>query len=835
MSVDRHSKLKQFYEEAMPLDGAGRSAVVREVYRHDESLGDELSALLAVSEPGHVELLDAPLGEVASRLGVPAGGDGAEAEPALALPATLGRYTLTGVLGRGGQGVVYRAQQATPRREVAVKVLGSGVVTPGLARRFAHEAEALGMLTHPGIAQVFDAGTEKLLGVACPYIAMELVEGQRLDRFVQEQRPSMRRVLELVAEIARTVDYAHKRGVIHRDLKPGNIIVSREGQAKVLDFGVARLVRFGAGGAGVSATLSATGHQIVGTLAYMSPEQAGGNPAMVDVRSDVFALGAIGFELLCGRPPRQTDSMSLPAALRSIAETDAPTPRTVVRDLPVEVEAIVVKALARRPEDRYEHASALADDIERYLAGEPVTARRYTRVERLRRVVRRNRLPVAAGAVLVLALAGGTVATSWQAAVARRERQAAQQEAFSARAATDMMRRILTAASPAETRGQDITVRQMLSAAEAELSPDAKQLGDAGKDAYGLATTLATIAETRLALGDYALAEKHARRAMDLLDSTPRGASVAAIENRCTLVRAQIAMGQAGAAQAMARQTLELAGQLGAQSPAHFNARLATIAAGKPGVVLASKEHRVAAVEGYRALLADMRPALPENDPRIDLVRSELAVDLEELGERKEAFRIICEIYVSRKNRLGDDHPDTLLTLHNIATYTGELGRLPPAIVSMTQVIERRGRVLGLTHPSTLFSIAMRAKFLMRMGSFDQALPDIKAVLDARTQRFGPEHRETLTALGLYGTCLLQLKRLDEAGVAIETLVTRARAVYGPRDPATLLALTLAWNLAEAKGDQPEMIAIARDLVGSEHEAPVRAQMVTKGLNFDKP
>jgi serine/threonine-protein kinase len=831
MSAHRHSTLKHHFEQAQGLEGAHRARFIAELRAKDHELAAELVELLEADGTAGSDLWDAPLADLARRIGL--GLSEGNTEPdleAAALPATLGRYTLTAVLGRGGQGVVYRARQETPKREVAVKVLPSAVVSPGLSRRFAHEAEALALLAHEGIARIFDAGAEQLGGQRCSYIAMELVEGLRLDQHVRKRAPGLRDVLALVRDIARTVDYAHRRGVIHRDLKPGNIIVTPEGQAKVLDFGVARLVRPG-GAMGPGHTLSGTGQQIVGTLAYMSPEQASGDASLIDVRSDVYALGAIAYELVCGTTPRDVKTLSIPAALRAIAETDVATPRTHVRDLPPEVEAIVLKALARRPEDRYQHASGLADDIERYLTGEAVLARNYTRIERARRFVRRNRLAVFAGVALTTALAGGIVATSWQASIARREREGARQEAQSARAATEMMRRILTAASPGEARGQEVTVREMLAAAEAELSADAKHLGEAGKDLYGLATALATLADTRYALGDYQLARTHAQRAMLLLDATPRAGSVASIDNRCTLVRTLIALDKRQEAREIAAQTQGLASALGPTSPGYFAARVATLAAGKPGTDDGTPAQRRATVEGYRALLAEMRKHLPENDPRIDSVRSDLAVDLEELGERQEAFRIACEIFASRVKRLGKDHPDTLLSLHNIAVYTGEIGKLNAAIGSLNTIVEARSRVLGADHPSTLLSRAARAKFLFRSGELIPALADAQNVFEARTRRLGPTHRATLDAMGMVATGLVQLKRLDEASVMVDSLLSRARDAYGPTDPASVQAITMAWDLAEAKGDRQGMIRHAQALIGTPFEGPVLEQMKAKGLD----
>lgn len=871
---DRHAQLRAHFERAQGLDPASREELITSIARSDQTLAEELASLLEIADtPG---FLDEPLADLASRL-TPVDGDGRHDQPAACLPQSFGRYTLTAVLGRGGQGTVYRATQAQPNRQVAVKILEHANVSPGLGRRFAHEAEALAMLTHVGIAQIFEAGTATLTvsdgatapdgapssaaepgatrSLPCPFIAMELVEGPRLDEYVRQQRPEQREIVRLLIAIADAVDHAHKRGVIHRDLKPGNIIVARGGdtdtgggcQPKVLDFGIARLTRAPGSPRSADATLNVTTQQIIGTLAYMSPEQAAGQAGSgVDSRSDVYALGVIAFELLCGRPPRDTSTMTLPEALRAIAESDAPRPRTLVPSLPADLEAIVVKAMARQPQDRYQHASSFADDLRRFLAGEPVTAKRYSRAEQARRFVARNRLAVGGVAALLLSLAGGVIATSWQARIASQERDAARQESASARAAANMVRRILRAASPEESRGQDLTVRQMLTIAEAELLSEndvlaaateaggaAAKREDRDQARYGLASALATLAETRLAMGDAAIAVEHARRADELFQRTPRAASSAAIENRSTLARGLVELDRRSEAAEIAAESLKMATAAPAdeenRQQAIFSARLASIYTLKTN----QRADRLRAIEAYRSLLADIQAVMPHDDPSMESIKADMAVELEETGQRDEALKISCEIYATRIKRLGRDHPETLLILHNIAVYTGEMGKLDAAIDNISKVIAGRTAVLGASHNSTLRSRDIRAQFNMRRGDFAAAMEDARAVYDARTKLLGPGHSETLLSRGILATCLLHLKRLDDAAREIAGLVEQCRATHGDRGAPTLQALTLAWDLAEAQQDNEGMIRHARALVGSEYEQAVRQQMDAKGLRID--
>jgi serine/threonine protein kinase len=280
--------------------------------------------------------------------------------PALAeLPAALGpgsrfaHFRIFRTLGEGGMGVVYEAEQDEPARRVALKLIRAGGFSQRLRSRFRHEIRVLGQLRHPGIAQIYEAGTHEVAGQTIPYFAMELVEGRPLLQCAAEL--DLRSRLALLAQVCDAVHHAHQKGVIHRDLKPGNILVetapardapdSRTGTAlpwrvKVLDFGVARLAPEDS-----SATLATQAGQLIGTLAYMSPEQAAGDPAAMDVRSDIYSIGVIACELLAGRPPYALEGKPLPEAVRIIADEPPLRLGTVERGLRGDIETIVAKAL----------------------------------------------------------------------------------------------------------------------------------------------------------------------------------------------------------------------------------------------------------------------------------------------------------------------------------------------------------------------------------------------------------------------------------------------------------------------------------------------------------
>jgi hypothetical protein len=311
-------------------------------------------------------------------------------------------------------GAVYEAEQDQPRRTVALKVIKPGLASPELLRRFAQESQALGRLQHPGIAQIYEAGTADAGYGPQPYFAMEFIRGETLRDYAQKHRLNTRRRLEIVAKICDAVHHAHQRGLIHRDLKPGNIIVDETGQPKILDFGVARVTDSDA-----QATMQTDVGQLVGTLAYMSPEQVLADPLELDTRSDVYALGVILYELLAGKLPYNI-SRKLHEALQAIREEDPSKLSSIDRAYRGDIETIAAKALEKDKSRRYASAAELAADIQHYLKDEPIVARPPSTSYQLQKFARRHKALVGGIAAVFVVLLAGVVVSTWQAVRASR-------------------------------------------------------------------------------------------------------------------------------------------------------------------------------------------------------------------------------------------------------------------------------------------------------------------------------------------------------------------------------------------------------------------------------
>ncbi len=413
--MDQDERAERLLEAALELAPAQRDGFLASACRDEPGLRRDLASLLAHAEgdPGFLRspLLRVAVPDLAELFGADTGdpprplrqdGDG--------LPEQIGGYRILRLLGYGGTGVVYEARQQSPERSVALKLLCPGPATPDLRRRFAAEARLLGRLHHPDITQIFEAGvydvTDPTGAVhSLPFLVLELVRGERLDRWAARAELTAAHRLRVFARVCEAVHYAHQRGIVHRDLKPANILVDGDRQPKILDFGIARAV-------GTDAGAVTPAGQILGSLAYMSTEQLAGDSHLVDERSDVYALGVILYQVLSGRLPFDVRHLSVAEAAARIAGTHAPPLGTLDRALSGDLSIIADKAMAKNRERRYPSAAELAADVRRHLRHQPILTRRASPAYRLRKLVRRHRGLVAAAAAAFAA--GVAVGRLWR-------------------------------------------------------------------------------------------------------------------------------------------------------------------------------------------------------------------------------------------------------------------------------------------------------------------------------------------------------------------------------------------------------------------------------------
>jgi len=397
VSSDRARRVETLFQGALDREPEARDAFLRASCADDEALRREVDSLLEHHAAAAGRFLAEPLVGTGARAG-----------------DVIGRYAIVRKLGEGGMGIVYEAAQESPRRTIALKVLKRGVASPAALRRFEFESRVLARLSHPAIAQIHDAGLHDGGEGAVPWFAMELVPASRqITEHVSRRGLSTRERLELFATVCDAVHHGHQKGVVHRDLKPTNVLVDDAGRPKVIDFGVAR----GTDADLALSTAMTEAGQILGTLQYMSPEQVGADPAAVDVRSDVYSLGLLLYELLAGRPPYDVRGVSLGEAARLVREAPAPPLSAVDRSLRGDVETVAAKALEKEPARRYQSAAELLADVRAILADLPIAARPPSVATLLRVFARRHKALVAgvSAALAVLAAALGVVsALAWK-------------------------------------------------------------------------------------------------------------------------------------------------------------------------------------------------------------------------------------------------------------------------------------------------------------------------------------------------------------------------------------------------------------------------------------
>lgn len=729
----RHEQISDLFLAACELPPNERAAYLDRACGHDDELRRQVLELLRHDSAD--ALVDRPAVDLSGVL--------PDGEIADKHPGRIGRFEILGLLGYGGMGVVYRARQTHPDRVVALKLIRFGAATPAMRRRFEHEVQALGRLRHPGIAQVFEAGVERDpdTGQEWPFVSMEHIEGPSLLQFVRERQLTLAQRLTLFVKICDAVHHAHLKGVIHRDLKPANILVhldagaeAHEAQPKILDFGVARLTD-----AESSLTLGATNvGQIVGTVQYMSPEQASGDPAEIDSRSDVYALGMILFEMLADRMPYDLVDKPLHEAVRIIREREAPALGSIDRRLRGDLETIVAKALEKDKSRRYQSAAELSADVRRYMADEPITAHPPSAMYQLRKFARRHRTLVGGAFLIFVLLVVAVAGTSYGLLVARSQRDAAQRASARAEAVRQFFLNVLTAPAP-ELAGRDVTVVEALRRAQGQIATAFQDQPELRGD------VLMEMAVTLARLGENAQAETYARQALDLrLQHLGESHidTLNAMNNLAFLLLGHDRRHEPGAwkeADALLERALTLMRAHHADHPEYLIDPLGN-----------------AALSAFHAQRYD------------------------------DAERLTREVLQISARTRGPMHETTLAQHQNLAILLQMRGEVEQAEREMRRLVELWMAAKGPRHPATLVAQRDLATVLRSTRRFDEAERILHDGLPLCREVFGHDHPQTINWLNELGFSLLHHGKLPEAESAYREALTAAKSKLGETDFMTL-------------------------------------------------
>ncbi|MFI5166641.1 MAG: tetratricopeptide repeat protein [Thermoanaerobaculales bacterium] len=688
------------------------------------------------------------------------------------MPAAIGSYRILRLLGEGGMGAVYEAEQEKPRRTVALKVIKAAWAGPELIRRFEQESQALGRLHHPGIAQIYEAGAADTGFGLQPFFAMEIIHGQPLVEYANAQHLSTRRRLVLMIQICEAVEHAHQRGIVHRDLKPGNILVDENGRPKILDFGLARVTDSDA-----QATRQTDMGQLLGTLAYMSPEQVLADPLAIDTRSDVYSLGVILYELLAGKLP-YTLSRYLHEAVRAIREQDPIPLSAVSRTYRGDIETIVTKALEKDKERRYASAADLAADIRRYLDDEPIVARPPSATYQMQKFTRRHKALVAGVAAVVVVLVAGVVASTWEAVRARRA--AATAEALNDFLQNDLLAQASAAnqSGPSTRPDPDLKVRTALDRAAARIG------GKFDKQPEVEAAIRGTIGETYHDLGLYPGARKQLERALELDRKFLGAENPKTLRIMRDLARTAMEQGKYPESEALYSQALEISRRvLGSEHPDTLDAMrgLAT------NYFYERKYPQAEPI--YKQIVNVSRRVLGPDHPDTLRYITGLASVYHQQAKYAQAETLYRQTLDARRKVLGPEHPDTLTALSNLAvTYEAE-GKHAEAEDLDVQVLETRRRLLGPEHPDTLNSTANLEDVYFNEGKYAQAEVLASQVFEISRRRLGPEHPDTVRYMGNLAAAYDNDGKYAQAEALYGQDLDLSRRVLGPEDTNTLYAM----------------------------------------------
>jgi serine/threonine protein kinase len=735
----------------------------------------------------------------------------------------IGPYKLLQKLGEGGMGAVFVAEQEHPvKRRVALKIIKAGMDSAQVIARFEQERQALALMDHPNIAKVLDAGTT---ANGRPYFVMELVKGIPITKFCDHEHLTPKERLELFIPVCHAIQHAHQKGIIHRDLKPSNVIIALyDGKPvpKVIDFGVAKATSQKL----TERTVFTEVGQMIGTLEYMAPEQAELNNLDIDTRADIFALGVLLYELLTGSPPftgRQLRSVAFTEMLRMIRELEPPKPSTklssseklpsiaanrrlepakLTRLVSGDLDWIVMKALTKERDRRYETASGFAKDIERFLNHEPVLAGPPSSSYRLRKFVRRNRGQVIAASLVLFALLAGIAGTTFgliravaaQEAESRRAEgeQQAKQEALEREAETKaalefVENRVFAAARPKDQAGglgYDVKLADAIKAALpfVDTSFTSKPLIEAR-----LRKTMAT-SFRYLGHPEIAIDQDEKARALYSKHLGPEHRNTLASMNNLALSYDRA--GRTQEALKLREETLELQ-----KTNLGLDAHETLMSMNNLAVSYMNIGRTQEALKLHEETLKLMKAKLGPDHP--DTLKSmiNLTTSYANSGRVQEAIKLSEETLTLAKAKLGPDHPDTLISMGNLAFCYGQAGRTQEALKLNEETLPLMRAKLGPDHPDTLHCMTLLAWYYAKAGRTKEALRLREETLELKKTKLGPDHPDTLKSMAMLANSYEEAGRTKEALKLREETLELQKAKLGPDHPDTLTDVN---NLAKS-------------------------------------
>jgi serine/threonine-protein kinase len=826
MTPERYQQVKELFLQAQPLGSRERRRFLDDSSQHDPALRADVESILFHCDRSS-DFLETPAISLESARS--AFFDDTPGEERVLVNRRLGPYRLVCQIASGGMGTVWLAERADDqfKKQVAVKLIKRGMDTNEILKRFRNERQVLANLEHPNIARLLDGGVSD---DDRPYLVMEYIEGLPIDRYCDDRLLSITQRLHLFQIVCAAVQFAHQNLVIHRDLKPGNIMVTTDGTPKLMDFGIAKML--GPDGPAMTAVDTVQGASFF-TPDYASPEQIGDEP--MTTSSDLYSLGVVLYELLTGHRPYRVTTRDRGEIARFVREIEPPRPSAIIqrtldtpdregrpavkitphsigatrqaetsrlrRRLAGDLDIIVIHALQKDPKRRYASVEQLSEDIRRHLAGLPVRARPDTWRYRGAKFIRRNKFAVAAGAALSVSLFVGLSTGTVLFLRADEARKDAQKLAAKAGAVNLFLQDLLGAANPMTAPSPNLTVKDTLDRAAQEIDS-----GSLANQPEVEADARLTIGNTYRFLGEYAAAEPQLRKALGLRKALfgPNHASVA----ECLRHLAKL---------------LQARGDLAGSEPLHREALdIMRVVLDDPNPELAQAINDLAKFVQLKGTSAEsdrlfrealaMRKRLP-GDAAVEVAETlnDWAVLKDAEGDAAGAASLMRESLIIFRRKFGNEHPSTATSLHNLAELLKFQGDYSGAVPLHREALASRRKLLGEEHPHVALSKRGLGDVLRMMGDDTAAEPLLREALDTQRRVLGQDHYEVGTTLANLSSLLKE--RGDYA--AAEPVARDALEVYrnalGSDHAYTAVVLYRLAELRIAQQDLTEGEQLHRD------------------------
>ncbi len=865
-SSNRYHLVERLFQSAMDLPQDRRAEFLKRECEGDDGLFNDVHRLVRNHDAAG-DYLESPVLESAVL-----GGD--------SVPVRIGDYTVVGRLGRGGMGVVFEATQQHPQRSVAIKVIRPGAMSASALRRFEYEASVLGRLQHPGIAHIYEAGVAEVVDAdgrttRKPFFAMELVRGRSLLNYAAERGLNVTQRLKLFAELCDAVEHAHQKGVLHRDLKPANILVNEEGRPKVLDFGVAQITD-----ADVRLTTMHTQvSQLIGTLAYMSPEQVGGRTDRLDTRSDVYSLGVVLFELITGRLPYDIADKPLAAAARVIEEGPPAPLVSTDRSLGADLATLVAKALEKDPARRYGSVGEFAADVRRCLRREPIVARPATALYQMRKFAQRNRPLVGGIAAAFAALVLGIIGTSYgmlQANQRRTEAEAARESERAQRIEAEKQRGLAERAGAFQAEmlssidihemGRGLRenwreqVRAVLEREQIGDWPDRRRRRheEVAAEMAGFDDAMASVnpadvarrvivqyvlkpaeqslesqfadeplvqARVQFAIGStytrtlglHHEAQRHMHRALELCQSQ-LDESPHVAKSLFGLATAQHESGDTVRSEATCREALAMRRRLYGRSHPEVAESLNLLA-----IILEKQARLDEAEEAYRETL-DVLREFPETAELRVAVLGNMALIVRDRGDLDAAEPLFHEALDESRRLFGEEHHLVATAVKNLASLHEAREDYEAAEPLYLEALEIRRRIMGDEHPRVAQCRRQLGRVRHKSGNLAAAEVDLRTAVEIYKSALGDNHPDVASCMGDLGKVLVAAGSFEEAEGWYRKAMGIHRRSLGDQHPYVATGLNNLAMIKSRQGDYDagellyrEAIETYRNGLGDDH------------------